>query len=87
MNISVILYGLLVVAAIVIFLILLRRGSFLRISEYCRETQEELKKCTWPTVDELKGSTVVVVISIILLGGFTVGVDFIVTMLVRTFIA
>ena len=46
-------------------------------------TREELRKCTWPTLEELKGSTVVVTISIILLGGFTVGVDFVFAMLVR----
>ena len=40
-----------------------------------QETREELRKCTWPTWDELKGSTVVVMISILLLGVFTVVVD------------
>lgn len=69
--------------AIVVFAILLRRGAFLQISAYFRETQEELKKCTWPTWEELKGSTMVVVVAILLLGGFTVGVDAIVTLIVR----
>ncbi|MHB8522166.1 MAG: preprotein translocase subunit SecE [Limisphaerales bacterium] len=59
------------------------KGSLLRLSNYVKETQEELKKCTWPTSSELKGSTVVVMISIVLLGGFTVGVDFVVMQLVR----
>ncbi len=72
--------------AIVIFAILLRRGAFLRISNYVRETQEELRKCTWPTWDELKGSTVVVVISIVILGGFTMGVDALVTWIVRAIV-
>jgi len=67
----------------VIFTILLRRGSFLRVSNYFRETQDELKKCSWPTLEELKGSTVVVVVAILLLGGFTVSVDFILAMLIR----
>ena len=40
-----------------------------------QETREELKKCSWPTWDELKGSTVVITISIVLLGGFIVLVD------------
>ena len=74
------------VAAIVVFAILLRRGAFLRVSTYFRETQEELKKCTWPTWEELKGSTVVVVVAILLLGGFTVGVDAAVTWIVRTIV-
>jgi preprotein translocase subunit SecE len=69
--------------AIVVFAILLRRGAFLQISAYVRETQEELKKCSWPTWEELKGSTMVVTVAILLLGGFTVGVDAIVTLIVR----
>jgi preprotein translocase subunit SecE len=40
-----------------------------------QETREELKKCTWPTWEELKGSTVVVIVSVGLLGVFTVVVD------------
>ncbi len=51
------------------------QGHFLQLADYVQETREELKKCTWPTWDELKGSTVVVTIAMALLGGFTVGVD------------
>ena len=52
------------------------RGGYLaRLTSYVQQTREELRKCTWPTWDELKGSTVVVTISIIILGGFTVVVD------------
>jgi preprotein translocase subunit SecE len=50
-------------------------GQLLRLSNYVQETREELKKCTWPTWAELKGSTVVVIISVALLGLFTVVVD------------
>jgi preprotein translocase subunit SecE len=39
------------------------------------ETREELKKCTWPSVAELKGSTVVVFVATTLMAVFTVGVD------------
>ena len=38
-------------------------------------TVEELRKCAWPTWDELKGSTVVVSITIVLLGVFCYAVD------------
>ena len=51
----------------------------LKLANYFAETREELRKCTWPSVDELKGSTVVVIISIGLLGLFTVGVDFVIS--------
>jgi preprotein translocase subunit SecE len=60
-----------------------RAGHLMRLAAYIQQTREELKKCTWPSWDELKGSTVVVGISIALLGGFTVFVDFVFSMLVR----
>jgi preprotein translocase subunit SecE len=66
-----------------IFLFFWRKGHLQRLATYVQETKEELRKCTWPSWDELKGSTVVVMISIALLGGFTVGVDFVLTLLVR----
>ena len=55
----------------------------MRLSGYFRETQDELKKCTWPTWDELNGSTVVVIVSVALLGGFTVVVDLVVANVVH----
>ncbi len=60
-----------------------RAGHLMRCAAYVQQTREELRKCTWPSWDELKGSTVVVAISIALLGGFTVFVDFVFAMLVR----
>ena len=51
------------------------RATWLQLTDYVQQTREELRKCTWPTWDELKGSTVVVTISIVLLGGFIVLVD------------
>ena len=58
-----------------IFAVLWWSGYLTRLTTYIQETKEELKKCTWPTWEELKGSTIVVAISILLLGGFTVAVD------------
>jgi preprotein translocase subunit SecE len=72
-----------VVFASVVFALLWRQGAFLRLSGYFQETQEELKKCTWPTWEELMGSTAVVIVSVGVLGGFTVGVDYIVTRLMH----
>jgi preprotein translocase subunit SecE len=65
------------------FLFMWRKGHLQRLSLYVQETKEELRKCTWPSWDELKGSTVVVLLSIALLGVFTVVTDFVLTMLVR----
>jgi preprotein translocase subunit SecE len=72
-----------IVVAMVAFTILWRRGAFLRLSGFWNETMEELKKCTWPTWDELTGSTVVVIVSVALLGGFTVVVDFLLAAIIR----
>ena len=58
-----------------VFAWLWRTGQLVRLSAYVQATREELRKCTWPTWEELKGSTIVVAISILLLGGFTVAVD------------
>jgi len=59
----------------VVFGLLWWQGQIQRIREYVAQTREELRKCTWPSWDELKGSTVVVLISVVLLSVFTVGVD------------
>jgi preprotein translocase SecE subunit len=75
-----------IVIATAIFTYLWREGMFLRLSGYFRETQDELKKCTWPNWDDLVGSTTVVMVSVALLGGFTVAVDFIVANILRLII-
>jgi preprotein translocase subunit SecE len=64
-----------VVVAGALFVWAWRAGYLARLTVYVQQTMEELRKCSWPTWDELKGSTVVVAISILLLGGFTVAVD------------
>jgi preprotein translocase subunit SecE len=53
------------------------QGQIRRLSVYIQETREELRKCSWPTWEELKGSTALVIVSIGLLGAFTVMVDLI----------
>jgi preprotein translocase subunit SecE len=72
-----------VVIIAVAFGILWWSGQLVRLSNYIAETREELKKCTWPTWNELKGSTVVVFISLLILGGFTVTVDLLFNFVVR----
>jgi preprotein translocase subunit SecE len=68
---------LLIWAAIIlgVFAYCWRKGYLRQLTNYVQATREELRKCTWPNWDELKGSTVVVTISIALLGGFIVLVD------------
>ena len=53
------------------------QGQIRRLAVYFQETREELKKCSWPSWEELKGSTALIIVSIGLLGIFTVAVDFI----------
>lgn len=59
-----------------LFAILWWQGQVRRFAVYIQETREELKKCSWPTWQELKGSTVVIAVSIILLGAFVVVADY-----------
>lgn len=50
-------------------------GQIKRLADYVGETREELKKCSWPTWEELKGSTVLIMIMVALLGAFVVITD------------
>ena len=59
------------------------QGQIQRLALYVQETREELKKCSWPNWEELKGSTALISIMIALLGGFVVLVD---TILFKIFI-
>ncbi|MBP7945948.1 MAG: preprotein translocase subunit SecE [Verrucomicrobia bacterium] len=55
----------------------------MKLSTYFVETREELRKCTWPSRDELAGSTVVVLISTAILSLMIVLADFLILKLVR----
>jgi preprotein translocase subunit SecE len=65
----------LIVVVAAIFGILWWKGQIQRLAAYWRLTTEELRKCTWPTWDELKGSTVVIMVAIVAMGLFTFVVD------------
>jgi preprotein translocase subunit SecE len=67
----------------VVFGVLWYQGYLVKIRNYVAETSEELKKCTWPSWEELKGSTVLVMITMALLGLFTIAVDFILSVVNR----
>ncbi len=60
------------------FGILWRMGHLTRLRDFVLETREELRKCSWPTKEELKDHTTVVLFTILLLGIFTVLADFLV---------
>ena len=61
--------------ALALFGFMWYQGYLVKIRTYVAETQEELRKCTWPSWDELKGSTFLVMVTMALLGVFTIGVD------------
>jgi preprotein translocase subunit SecE len=58
-----------------VFGLLWWQGQIQRLAGYVAETREELKKCAWPSWDELKGSTALILIMIALLGAFVMLVD------------
>jgi preprotein translocase subunit SecE len=51
------------------------QGQVQRLAVYVQETREELKKCAWPSWEELKGSTALIAVMIGALGLFVVVVD------------
>ena len=73
MTLTIILF----VLAVAAFGVLWYQGQLKRFAVYVQETREELKKCAWPTWDELKESTVLVMIVTAILGLFTYGTDFV----------
>ncbi|HLS28616.1 MAG TPA: preprotein translocase subunit SecE [Opitutales bacterium] len=52
------------------------KNPFRSIRIFAGETVTELKKATWPTWAELKNSTIVVIIAVIILGIFISIADF-----------
>lgn len=51
--------------------------------EYLIDTQGELQKVSWPTRYELFGSTAVVIVSIVVIGVFVLGVDWLVSVIME----
>ena len=69
-------------AGFAVFVFLWKRGIIASFRKFIAETREQLYKSTWPTADELKQHIVVVMISSVLLGAFTVISDKIVRFIV-----
>lgn len=45
-----------------------KKGVFGRLMDFLREVRSEIQKVTWPTMEELRKATVVIVIFVVLLG-------------------
>jgi preprotein translocase SecE subunit len=61
------------------FIVLWWQGQVARLALYCRETWVELQKCNWPNRDELKGSTALIMVMIVMLSAYIVLIDLILT--------
>ena len=47
-----------------------KKSFFVKAKKYFRDTKSELKKVTWPTIEQLKQNTAVIIVFIILIGIF-----------------
>jgi len=52
------------------------KNPFTKIRLFYKETLTELRKASWPSKTELRDSTIVVLIAIVILGSFIALVDF-----------
>lgn len=57
-----------------------------KFQNYIKDVIQEMKKVTWPTMEELKGSTMVVIIFAIVMGIFVAAIDMLLTMGVKVFL-
>ena len=48
---------------------------FKKISKFLQEVKQELSKVSWPSREELKGTTIVVIVITLILALFIFGVD------------
>lgn len=52
--------------------------------QFSRDVKAEMKKVTWPTREEVKGTTVVVLIAVFFFGFFLWGVDIVISLILKT---
>ncbi len=57
-----------------------------RLQQYLKEVVQELKKVTWPTWEELKGSTMVVIFFSVVMGLYVAAIDFGLAKIVELFV-
>ncbi len=57
-----------------------------RLQQYLKEVVQELKKVTWPTWEELKGSTMVVIFFSVVMGMYVAAIDFGLAKIVEQFL-
>ncbi|MDI6829083.1 MAG: preprotein translocase subunit SecE [Armatimonadota bacterium] len=62
-----------------------KEGAFQRAGRFLREVWLELKKTTWPTYDELKKSTAVVIAAVAVVTLWVGGLDYLLSVITRRF--
>jgi preprotein translocase subunit SecE len=62
------------------------QDAITRLKTFIDEVRTELKKCSWPTKDELVESTVMVIVSVAIVGVFVGASDIILMGLLRLLI-
>ncbi len=55
-------------------------SKFSQFKQFYRDVKAEMKKVTWPTREEVKGTTVVVLIAVFFFGFFLWGVDILISL-------
>ena len=61
----------------VVFGYLWWQGQLKNLSLFIQETREELKKCSWPSWVELRGSTLLIIVTVAGLSAYVMVVDLI----------
>ena len=54
-----------------------------KIIAFFDDVVKEMKKVTWPTIEELKESTTVVIVSCLMLAAFTYVIDMVITQIFK----
>ncbi|MCL6519832.1 MAG: preprotein translocase subunit SecE [Armatimonadetes bacterium] len=62
-----------------------KEGTFQRVGRFLREVWLELKKTTWPTYDELKKSTAIVIAAVAIVTLWVGGLDYLLSVITRRF--
>jgi preprotein translocase subunit SecE len=55
-----------------------------RVTEFFKDVRAEMSKISWPTIPELRESTVVVIVTVTILALFVGMVDWVFNMMLRT---
>ena len=70
----------------VAFGLLWKFGYIARFATYVGDTRDELKKCAWPSRDELRETTVMIIVTVGLMGLFLLVADWGILWIVRSLI-